>query len=277
MWAFLNDGFVKDEDCVLHHNDLALQRGYGIFDFFKLVNNLPVFLDDHLERFYQSAATMHIPVNYSKDQLREIIFSLIQKNNKGNYGFRLDLTGGYSENGFPSSSPNFLITAQHFQPPTPAKYEEGIKLMSFEHQRQLPTVKTIDYLMSVWLQPQLKEKKADDILYHLKGRVSECPRSNIFLFTKNEKLITPADGILKGITRKKIIDLAKKHFDVEEKEIFMKDISDAKEIFISSTTKMILPVQQVDEVYFNNSHPVSKKLRNLLQNSYASFSASSTS
>jgi len=76
MWAFLNDQFVAEEKAMLNVADLSIQRGYGVFDFFKVLDFVPVFLKDHLDRFYYSAEQMRLEVGYSKDQLRKIIFEL---------------------------------------------------------------------------------------------------------------------------------------------------------------------------------------------------------
>src|SRR5690348_11729210 len=106
MVVFLNNQFVQEEKAVLQISDLAIQRGYGIFDFFKVVNSIPVFLEDHLERFYFSAEQMRLDVAYSRDDLKKIIFELIEKNTASDTGIRLTVTGGYSPDGYQLSSPN---------------------------------------------------------------------------------------------------------------------------------------------------------------------------
>ncbi len=52
MWAYINHNFIAANNATISINDLALQRGYGIFDFFKTINHSPIFLDDHLNRLY---------------------------------------------------------------------------------------------------------------------------------------------------------------------------------------------------------------------------------
>ncbi|MDQ6610614.1 MAG: aminotransferase class IV, partial [Bacteroidota bacterium] len=174
------------------------------------------------------------------------IYKLIQKNNLPNTGIRLGLTGGKSEDGFSISKPNLLISQHHFKPPSKEQLQNGIHLMSFHHQRQFPQVKTIDYLMAIWLKPLLNRHGADEALYCQNGVISECPRSNFFLITKEKKIITPASNILKGITRMKVLELAQQHFEVEEKDLKLEDIKDATAAFITSTTKGILPVSKID-------------------------------
>ncbi|HEU4633167.1 MAG TPA: aminotransferase class IV, partial [Flavisolibacter sp.] len=75
-WAFINDAFVPEPSAKLHISDLSIQRGYGIFDFFKILNNTPVFLEEHLARFYNSARHMHLPVDKTEEELKAIITEL---------------------------------------------------------------------------------------------------------------------------------------------------------------------------------------------------------
>lgn len=248
--AFLNNNFVQEKNAVLHFSDLAFQRGYGIFDFFRLRGNEPLFLEDHLDRFYYSAQQMHLQAPLKRTELKAVIGQLIEKNNLPNTGIRTSLSGGYSADGFSLGEPNLIIAQQSFSSPKEEQLKAGITLLSYSYQRQLPHVKSIDYVMAVWLQPMKNEKGADDILYHAHGFVTECPRSNFFLVTDAGSIVTPSENILKGITRKKVIELAKERFVVEERPVHIEEIKSAKEAFITSTTKQILPVRCIDDIIF---------------------------
>jgi branched-chain amino acid aminotransferase len=122
--------------------------------------------------------------------------------------------------------------------------------------------------MAIWLQPLRIEKGADDILYHFNGVISECPRANFFLILDRNRIVTPAAGALKGITRKKLIELDKQHFSIEEKEVTLDELKSAKEAFITSTTKRILPVRQVDEVVFESTEK-GRQLLDLFRKAYS--------
>jgi D-alanine transaminase/branched-chain amino acid aminotransferase len=264
MWAFLNNEFIDEQKAVLHASDLAIQRGYGIFDFFKVARSVPIFLDDHLDRFYFSAERMRLDIDYSKEDLKNILAELLQRNKATDTGVRMTLTGGYSPDGYQLVKPNLLITQRPFLKPTEEQLTKGIRLMSYEHQRQLPEVKSIDYLVAIWLQPLLKEKGADDVLYHQNGSVTECPRSNFFIITEDRKIITPRRNILNGVLRKKLVELAPTNFVVEERDLSFDEIRRAKEAFITSTTKPILPVSQIDQHTFPAVYDLSKVLRQTL-------------
>jgi branched-chain amino acid aminotransferase len=262
--VFLNDQFIPGEKAVLHFRDLSVQRGYGVFDFFKVINSNPVFLEEHLSRFYYSAEEMRLTVGYTPDELRKIIFELLQKNATADTGVRITLTGGYSEDGYQLSKPNLILSLHSYAPPSKNQFEKGIKLITYEHQRQLPHVKTIDYLMGIWLQPFIRQNNADDVLYHQNGVVTESPRSNFFIVTQDEHIVTPSKNILKGIMRNKLIEVASKEFIVEERAITINEIKTAKEAFLTSTTKTILPIRQLNEHVFKNITPVSAHLHGLL-------------
>jgi branched-chain amino acid aminotransferase len=258
MVVFLNDQFVPEEKAVLHISDLSIQRGYGVFDFFKVLNSVPVFLQEHLDRFYFSAGQMRLDIEYSKEELKKIIFELFEKNNTADTGVRITLTGGCSPDGYQLFTPNLVISLRAFTSSIEDQFQKGIKLVTYQHQRQLPHVKTIDYLMAIWLQPFIKQNNADDVLYHRNGVVSECPRSNFFIVTHDNKIITPSKNILKGVVRSKLFEAAKANFEIEERELSIDEIKTAREAFVSSTTKTIIPVRQVDEHIFQEKNSVTK-------------------
>jgi len=265
MWTFINNQFVPEEKASLLIGDLAIQRGYGVFDFLKVVDFVPVFLNEHLDRFYFSAEEMRLKLVYSKTELKKIIFELLEKNKVSDIGVRITLTGGYSQDGYQLSNPNLIISLRSFAAPPKNELAKSIKLITYEHQRQLPHVKTIDYLMAIWLQPIVSQNNADDILYHHNGMATECPRSNFFIVTKEDKIITPAKDILKGVMRMKVIEVARTKFDVEERELSIAEIKKAKEAFITSTTKNIVPVRQLDEHIFSKENKVATLLYPLLE------------
>jgi D-alanine transaminase/branched-chain amino acid aminotransferase len=243
-FVFINDTFVPRERAALHIDDLLVQRGYGIFDFFKTDQGRPVFLDDHLDRFEHSASRMRLPIGKSRDQLKGVLAELLRRNEIPHSGVRLTLTGGHSDDGYSIGKPTLIITQQPLR--TNPALASGIRLMTAEHQRQLCDVKSLDYLMPIWLQPLMRERGADDIVYHRGGIVSECPRSNVFIVTRNGKLVTPGEGILKGVIRKQVLELAPTQLPVEQRTVMLEELRHAAEVFITSTTKGIVPIVAID-------------------------------
>ncbi len=266
IWSIINGEFIPVQEARIPVSDLAIQRGYGIFDFFKTVNENPVFLEDHLDRFFNSANAMQLPVRYSRDELKQMLSVLIQKNQIPDSGIKITLTGGASEDGYTIGQPNLVITQSPLSY-NPAIFEKGLKLMTFEFQRQLPAIKTIDYLQAILLQKSILEHKADDVLYYSQGELRECPRTNIFLVMADDTILTPEQNVLPGITRKQLLGF--KGFNFRAGSIPFEKLWEAKEIFISSTTKLILPVLEVDGQKTGNGEPGTvtrelwKKLRDL--------------
>jgi branched-chain amino acid aminotransferase len=266
LYSFVNNQFLPASEAALPISDLCIQRGYGLFDYLKVVEGTPLYLEDHLDRLYYSSAQMRLPLPQSRTELKAIIRQLMQYNNLPLSGIRITVTGGLSPDGYSIATPNVLMTQSLLQLPTKEAIEKGIKLISWPHQRQLPHVKTTDYIMAIWLQEKVKEQAADDILYYSNASVSECPRANVFA-VKNGKLITPAQHILKGVIRKQVLHLAQNLLSVEERDLHLDELKEADEVFITSTTKQVLPVRQVDDVLLFQKRPgrVTTQLLHLLQ------------
>jgi branched-chain amino acid aminotransferase len=255
MIAFVNNQFVEESKATLGISDLSIQRGYGVFDFFRISNFIPLFLDNYLDRFFTSAATLRLQPNHSKEELKQIIGEMIRQNKIADASFRLVLTGGYSDDSYQPASPNFIIIQQAVQLPGTEKFIKGIKIILHEYMRDLPTAKSINYLMGVYLQERVKQKEADDVLYHKDGCVLEFPRSNVFVVTKDGKVVTPAENVLKGITRMKVLELARQKYTVEERAVTIDELKNAAEVFLTSTTKRIIPVLSIDNATIGDGKP----------------------
>jgi D-alanine transaminase/branched-chain amino acid aminotransferase len=254
LYVWVNDSLIPADEAQLNITDLAIQRGYGIFDFFKTIDGKPVFLEDHLDRFFRSAVLMRLHVNQSRDEIRSMITKLIDKNDISDSGVKVILTGGFSPDGFNIAEPNLIITQQGFQIPR-SMPEHGVSVITHEYQRQFSNAKTLDYLQAIWLQPVLKEKKADDVLYHSNGLIRECPRANFFIVTSDDKVLTPECEMLKGVSRKQVLIISEGMYVTEARDVTLDELRNAKEAFITSTTKNILPVVQVDGRILGDGKP----------------------
>ena len=248
----VNGEMVQENSLSISAFDLAIQRGYGIFDFLVTINGKPIFLDDHIARFYTSAKLMHLPVSLNQSDLIEAIDQLMRKNNLPNSGIRMTLTGGNSPDGYSIGKPNLIISQSPYTYQNQV-FENGLKLITNEHQRQLPFIKTIDYLKAIYLQPTIKAAGADDVLYCFNGLVTECPRANFFMVNEQGEVLTPKENILHGVTRKKILEL--NDYRIKEADITVEMLATAKEAFISSSTKNILPVISISGKIIGEGKP----------------------
>lgn len=261
VYVWINDSLIPSDEANLNIADLAVQRGYGIFDFFKTVDAKPIFLEDHLDRLFRSAVLMRLELKQNRDEIRNKILQLIENNNFRDSGIKVILTGGFSPDGFNIAEPNLIISQQEFQIPKTMS-EKGISILTHEYQRQFSDAKTLDYLQAIWLQPILKEKMAGDVLYYSNGLIRECPRANIFIVTKDKKVLTPETGILKGVSRKHVLEISAGMYNTEARDVSIEELRNAGEVFITSTTKNVLPVVEVDGYVVGDGNPgeVSKVL-----------------
>ena len=256
----VNGDIVRTSEAHLHVSDLALLRGYGLFDFFRVEEGVPLFLEDYLARFYRSAERLHLDVPVTKDELEDLISKLLDANGEGDTNVRLLLTGGYSDDGFTPAEPN-LVALQHARKDYDSRlFDEGAALITHEYVRDLPEVKSINYAAAVRLIPEMKRAGATEVLYHDAGKVAETSRANVFIVTQEGALVTPAEGILEGITRKRILELAETQ--VETRQVSLDEVLGAKEVFITSTTKGAMPISKIDGHVIGNGRAgdVTKRL-----------------
>jgi branched-chain amino acid aminotransferase len=259
---YINGDILPAEQAKIHVSDLGLVRGYGIFDFFRAIDGKPIFIEDHLDRFENSARLMNLPIPSSREQLRDIILEIIRLNPHPLLGVKMIMTGGYSEDGYtPAEKSNLIVTGKPFSF-KPA--DVGMKLMSLEYRREIPEIKTLNYIVPIRALQQMKAVGADDVLYHQNGKISESSRSNIFI-VKDEKIITPLDGALFGVTRKHILNFAKNHFEVEERDITTQEFWEADEVFTTGSTKRVVAITQTDNQVFSNGKvgKITQKLQEL--------------
>ncbi|MEN2281361.1 aminotransferase class IV [Algoriphagus sp. SE2] len=250
-FCFADGEIIESKNATIHPMDLGLIRGYGIFDFFRSVNYKPLFLDHYLDRFITSAEKTYLPLAYNREELKQIIKELTDKNDMEQGGFRMVLSGGLSDNHFSPAKGKLFIFPETLLFPSEEKYSNGIKLLSLDYVRPIADIKTTNYALSVWDSIRWKKEGAEDALYHRDGFVSESSRSNFFI-VKEGKVITPNKDILLGITRKHILQLTEK---VDIRPVTLSEVFEAEEAFISSTTKILLPVTQIDEHKIGNGKP----------------------
>lgn len=245
-YHMINGEFIPVDDAKLHISDLSILRGFAIFDYFRVRKGKAIFMEDHLERFFRSAKLIGLNIPYSIEEVQHMIEGLIDKNGLTKFSIRLQLTGGYSNNGFEPSQPNLFLLSIPF-PKLPEKYfKEGWHVLTYEFQRELPEVKTTNYLTGIRILPLLEKHDADAILYHDSTYIRESDRSNFFIVNQEGVLVTPKDKILLGVSRKITLKVAEGWIKTEERDITLEELRSAREMFLTSSTKPILPVTKLD-------------------------------
>lgn len=257
----VNGQLVPAAEASLKVNDLAILRGFGIFDFFLVWDHVPLFIEDYLDRFYRSAELIHLEVPASRAELKARIYKLIQVNGQSHAGIRLVMTGGYTSDSYTPVQPNLLVMHHDYKPFPETAYTEGIKLMTFEYQRDLPEVKTTNYAMGIRLIPQLKAVGATEPLYYSNGTIKEAVRSNFFIIKEDNTIVTADEDILFGITRKHVLAAAAPEFKIEKRLIKLEELWTAKEAFLTGSNKGVIPITRIDEHVYGDGTPGEAALR----------------
>jgi branched-chain amino acid aminotransferase len=264
-YTFINGEFVPFNESTLHVSDLSIQRGYAVFDFLLVKGGVPKFLSFHLDRFINSAALLSLGLNYTKEELSDIVKDLVAKNNIPNSSVKIMLTGGLSVDDFTLSpvASTLIIINKPFEVKIPAIWKDGASLITSKYQREIPEAKTINYLRSVRLSQKLVETNAAEILYIDRNWVRECSRSNVYM-VKDGCIFTPKSKVLAGVTRRRILSTA--GFKVFEKDLKFTDLLAADEVFITSTTKGVLPIVRVDSLTISNGKigEISKAIQKII-------------
>lgn len=270
----MNGTLTKVEETRLQVSDLAILRGFGIFDYFLVRGGQPLFLSDYLDRFFTSAEHLGISVPTDRSGLTDQIMKLLEANGQLDAGIRLVLTGGYADDSYTPVQPNLLVMQHAYKAPPDWQFERGIRLLSYNHQRELPEIKSINYLTGIRLQPTLRAAGADYLLYHDRGVIRESDRSNFFGLTENGTIVTPHEKILRGITRKQILDIAPEIAGVEERMVLMDEIPSFREAFLTSSTKGVMPVIQVDDTVIGDGRPgeMTQRLGELFREKVSAYS-----
>jgi branched-chain amino acid aminotransferase len=252
-YCFINGSITTIDKAKINVCDIGLLRGYGVFDYLRSYNGKSFLVQEHLNRFKKSAALLNIRIPFSEKKIENIINKLLVKNKIKNAGIRLVLTGGKSEDGinYNIDFPTFFILIDDIHSYPQSVYKKGVALITFEHQREKPDAKSNNYITMVGLKALKKRKKAFEVLYTSNDKILEGTTCNFFIF-KGDTLITSKDNILHGTRRNLTLRLAKGKFKIEERPVSLNELRKAKEAFITSTSRDIIPVVKVDNLKIGN-------------------------
>lgn len=251
---YFNDQILSNDTDLLKTNDLGLLRGYGMFDYLRTYQGVPFRWDDYWARFSNSARSLHLPLPLSQAETAEVLADLYKRADVAEVAFRFVLTGGYAADSVTVSQPNFMIRCEPLPKANPTAMREGIKVMPYDYVRDLPEIKTTNYLHMILQADAMKQQGATDLLFHKNGEISELTRSNVFIF-KGDTLITPDRNVLHGITRRVMMELAAPHFEVQVRPVLFDEVLNADECFTTSTTKWALPIVQVGDYTIGSGTP----------------------
>lgn len=256
---YVDGEFVPADQAVIPVNDLAVLRGLGAFELLRTYKGRPFALEEHLCRLEHSVQKMGLALPWTKAELVRIVLETLERNkNNGHFesNIRIIVTGGASPDFMtPQGQPRLLVLVSEMPRHPDSWYTDGVKITTMRSRRILPGAKSINYLSATIAMKKARAQGAVESLYvDRDGLVYECTTSNIFMF-RGMTLVTPGRRILSGITRGFILDLARKLFTVEVRDMTLEELLAAEEVFISGTNKGVVPVVRVDDVPIGDGRP----------------------
>jgi branched-chain amino acid aminotransferase len=248
-WWYVGGRWVHPHEATISINDVAVLRGYSAFEALRTYNQRPFHLDEHLTRLYRSAELIELEIPWTREYVAAIINEVIRRNNYKHAAIRILVTGGESEDSIlPIGKPLLAVMISQLPERDMQRFAQGYKLITTAFQRTAPEAKTTNYLVAIRALKEAARRNATDALFvNKQDHVLEATRSNFFIF-RGDTLVTPGKGILMGITRNVVLKLARGRFHIEERPILLEELAQADEAFITSSSKEIMPVVQIDDV-----------------------------
>lgn len=256
--VYLNSQYLPLNEAKISVMDRGFLFGDGIYEVIPSYSGNLFHFQEHMERLENSLSSIRIPNPHDRTQWLEILTPLLDKN-LDQYIY-LQITRGVSnkrDHAFPENvTPTVFAMCSNIVPLE--NLESGVKAISVDDSRwELCNVKATTLLANILLRQQAVEKGCAEAILVKDGYVTEGAASNIFAVIDGV-LITPPQGceILPGITRNVILELAEKNNIPHSEDIISLDaLKTASEIWLTSSTREIVPVVQLDSETIANGKP----------------------
>ncbi len=257
--------------------DSGFLLGDGVWEGIRLHNSKLIYIEDHLERLFQSAQGISLNIPFSKDKIRKEISKVLSKNSMNDdVHIRLIITRGNKitpyQNPNANEGPINFVIIPEFKKTDPNTYKKGIIIGRVPIIRPAENILSTHYNTLSKLNCILASIEAnklgfdEGIMNDPLGNISTCNSTNLF-FIKNNKIITSKGKYcLNGVTRKKAIQICNENDIIcEEKDFVFEDIIDCDEAFVTGTFAGIIPVSQIEETKLKstNSSSMVSEIRTL--------------
>ncbi|WP_047547017.1 aminotransferase class IV [Psychroserpens sp. Hel_I_66] len=255
---YVNGDYFRREDAKISVFDSGYLVGDGIWEALRLHKGVLVFLEDHLDRLWSSAASVGMVFPFSKKELTAIVWEVLDKNKMTDHvHVRIMITRGIKKT--PSqdprltiSGPNIVIIPEYKKASQDSK-EKGITLFTSTIRRGSPDyldprLNCHSKLHEVQALIQAIEAGADEaLMLDVNGFVSTCNATNFFVIKNNEVWTSTGKYCMNGITRAKVIEACERN-DIEchEKDFSLFDVYGADEAFVTGTFGGLTPVTKID-------------------------------
>jgi len=258
-FAYINGEFFPKADAKISIFDQGFIFGDGVYDTLVVRNGFIFKLMEHLDRLYRSAKAVKITIPKSKSEFRDTIIETVRRSGLKDAYLKLIVTRGIGDRPVlgrgETVKPSIVIFAV---PPVSVvnleKLENGARLISTtirrpHHETLDPRVKSLNYLPNMLMRLEAIQQGADEaISYDYDGYVTEGGAENLFVI-KDGIFKTPVKGILEGITRETVIEMATEWgYEVKVINLTKYDLYNADEVFLCSSAGGVFPVTEIDGV-----------------------------
>lgn len=273
LQIYINGEFFDKENAKISVYDHGLLYGDGVFEGMRAYSGNVFRLKEHLERLYESAKAIHLTIPISPSEMTDAVKKTLEKNGLRDAYIRLVVTRGAGSLGLDpnkTSNPQVIVIADSITLYPAEFYDKGLPIITASTIRNHPAalsprIKSLNYLNNIMAKIEgLQAGCVEALMLNHKGEVAECTGDNIFIVKKGE-LFTPSkeSGILDGVTRNAVIDLAKQHsITVHEVALTRHDIIVSDECFLTGSAAELIPVVKIDSRVVGNGEvgPITKKL-----------------
>lgn len=263
---YIDGQFVSDDNSFISAKDIIVLRGFGVFDFLITYNKRPFHLEEHVRRLENSAEYIGLELHHTNSEICEIVRETVSRNARHTESaIRIVYTGGISSDGLSPEGRGILLvlaTQKHDLPPH--LYTEGAKAITVDAARFLPAAKSTCYLSAVLATREAKRQGAVEALYvDRDNRILEGATTNFFCFIA-DRLVTPRQDVLSGVTRSVVAELAKELYEVEARDVGMSEAAEMQEAFITASNKEVMPVVRMDDRQIGNGR-VGERVRKIMR------------
>jgi branched-chain amino acid aminotransferase len=263
---YLNGQMVPQEKAVISVFDHGLLYGDGVFEGLRSYGGQVFRLREHVTRLWESAQAICLEIPLSHEEMCEAIGSTLCANQIEDGYIRAIVTRGVGTLGLDPnkcSQPQVIIIADAIELYPQELYEQGLEIVTTSVTRSPPTalnprIKSLNYLNNILAKIEgLRAGCIEALMLNQKGELAECTGDNIFLVHRGKLLTPPLDaGILDGITRHAVIDLARaQDIEVLEMSLTQHDVYIAQECFLTGTAAEVIPVVKVDSRVIGTGKP----------------------
>ena len=268
---YITGKLVPQEDAKISVYDHGLLYGDGVFEGLRSYSGKVFRLAEHVERLYNSAKAIWLTIPMSQQEMCTAIQETVRANDIVDGYIRAIVTRGAGSLGLDPnkcSNPQVIIIADVISLYPPELYQKGLEIVTVSVMRTHPAalnprIKSLNYLNNILAKIEgLQAGCIEALMLNHKGEVSECTGDNIFLVRKGVLYTPPTDaGILEGVTRQAVIDLAEKSgIEVREVPLTKHDVYIADEVFLTGTAAEVIPVVKVDSRTIGSGKPGSMTL-----------------